>query len=105
MARVDGITCVCRKTSQGINDRQVEYIWKQFNIHKIKLREPPESDIPPEQPTTVNDLLNLHLEEMGYSISDLASMMRIHESEAIRLYSINLPTDDKGDSGHLRIVK
>jgi Zn-dependent peptidase ImmA (M78 family) len=34
------------KRAGFLNETQAQYIWKQFNIHKIRLREPPELDFP-----------------------------------------------------------
>jgi hypothetical protein len=47
------------------------YLWKQFAMAKIRLREPPEIDFEPETPQTVNDLVSLHVNDMGYSLADL----------------------------------
>jgi Zn-dependent peptidase ImmA (M78 family) len=88
----------------AINKTQAQYIWKQFNIHKIKLREPPELDFAPEEPRTVSDLVSLHLNEMGYSLADLSKMLIMNEVELARTYSIDLP-GEKARKTHLRIIQ
>jgi hypothetical protein len=55
----------------------VTYTWKQFNIHRIKMREPPELDFAPEGPCTLGDLVSLHIDDLGYSVADLARMQMI----------------------------
>jgi Zn-dependent peptidase ImmA (M78 family) len=89
----------------ALNNTQAQYVWKQFNIHQIKLREPPELDFPPEEPRTVSDLISLHMNEMGYSLGDLSKMLIMNEIELAKTYSIDLPGQEKGRGPHLRIIQ
>lgn len=89
----------------ALNKTQAQYIWKQFNIHNIKMHEPPELDFPLEEPRTVSDLVSLHLKEMGYSISDLSKMLIMNEGELAKTYSLDLPGQEKGRGSHLRIIQ
>jgi Zn-dependent peptidase ImmA (M78 family) len=93
------------KRTGAINETQAGYLWKQFNIHKIKLREPPELDFAPETPHTLNDLISLHVNDMGYSLADLAKMLIMNETEVAKTYSIDLPGQEKGRAAHLRVVR
>jgi hypothetical protein len=68
-----------------VNDNQTRYLWQQFTAHKIRMREPPELDFPPEKPSLMSKLLSLHIEELGYSISELASMLFMQEEELASL--------------------
>jgi Zn-dependent peptidase ImmA (M78 family)/transcriptional regulator with XRE-family HTH domain len=88
----------------AINRTQANYLWKQFSVAKIKLREPPELDFEPETPHTVNDLVSLHVHEMGYSLADLSKMLVMNDAEVAKMYSLNLPGQEKGRA-HLRIVR
>ena len=49
-------------------------------------QEPPELAIPIESPTLVRDLVKLHLKELGFSISDLAALLRMEEPECASIY-------------------
>jgi hypothetical protein len=89
----------------ALNKTQTQYIWKQFNIHNIKMREPPELDFAPEEPHTVSDLVSLHLNEMGYSLGNLSKMLIMNEIELTKTYSIDLPGQEKGRASHLRIIQ
>lgn len=89
----------------ALNKTQAQYIWKQFNIHKIKLREPPELDFAPEEPRTLGDLVSLHINDMGYSLADLSKVLIMNETELAKTYSLDLPGQDKARGAHLRIIQ
>jgi Zn-dependent peptidase ImmA (M78 family) len=93
------------KRAGAINETQSHYLWKQFSIHNIKAREPPELDFTPEEPRTLNDLISLHINDMGYSLGDLSKMLIMNEGELMKVYSIDLPGHEKGRTAHLRIVR
>jgi hypothetical protein len=78
---------------------------KQFSYNKIKLREPPELDFAPEQPKTVAELIDLHMADLGLSVGELATMLRMNEDEIVQTYGIRLPGQPPTKSNHLRIVR
>jgi Zn-dependent peptidase ImmA (M78 family)/DNA-binding XRE family transcriptional regulator len=86
-----------------VNDNQARYLWQQFNLHKIRLREPPELDFPPEQPTLLSKLLSLHLDGLGYSFADMRKLLGMYETELISFYNLDCI---KGPPGRptLRVV-
>ena len=88
----------------GLNETQPQYIWKQFNIHKIKSRQPPELDFPAEEPRTFSDLVSPHINDMGYSLGDLSKVLIMNETELAK-YSIDLPGHEKGRAAHLRVIQ
>lgn len=90
------------KRVEAINEGHAQYLWKQFNVNKIKLREPPELDFDREQPQTLGELVSLHLRDLGYSLSDLAAVLKMGESETAKLYSIDFPGQR---TGHLRVIQ
>lgn len=89
----------------AITESQATWLWKQFAMHTYRLREPPELDFAPEEPKTLPDLISLHLDDLGYSLSALARVMSVHETEFARFYSIALPGEKIATPVHLRIVK
>jgi Zn-dependent peptidase ImmA (M78 family) len=93
------------KRAGALNEGQAQYIWKQFNIHKIKLREPPELDFAPEVPRIISELVSLHMSDLNYSLDDLATMLSMHGREIAQTYSIDLPGDDNGRPNHLRVIQ
>ncbi len=77
------------KSTGIISKNQSEYLWKQISIAKIRLHEPPELDFPHEEPTNLKTVLNLHIEELGYSVSELAEAVYLNESEFRQKYHID----------------
>lgn len=69
--------------------KQASYLWRQFNIHHMKLREPIELDFPMEAPGVLNRMLMLHLETFGYSIPDFAQILHWHAHRVKQLYQLN----------------
>lgn len=90
------------KQLEFVNDSQARYLWQQFSTHKIRMRELPELDFPPEKPTLMPKLLSLHIEELGYSMSELASMLSMREEELTSLYELR-PNPPNGRP-QLRVV-
>ena len=84
-----------------ISRNQNEYLWKQINIAKIRLQEPSELDFPYEEPATLKSILKLHVDELGYSISELAKTVDLYESEFCEKYHINKNPFRKK---HLRVL-
>jgi hypothetical protein len=93
------------KRAGALTESQAQYPWKQFNIHKIKTREPPELDFEPETPHTLNDLVSLRVNDLGYSLADLAKMLLMYDQEVAKTYSIEMPGQGKVRATSLRIVQ
>lgn len=68
-----------------------QYLWKQINARRLRLREPPELDFAPETPTVVNTMVRLHLDQLGYTESDLAKLLHVYEWDLKSFYSIDRP--------------
>jgi Zn-dependent peptidase ImmA (M78 family) len=93
------------KRAGALTEGQSAYLWKQFNIHKIKLREPPELDFAPEIPQTLSDLVSLHIKDLGYSLADLAKMLSMNQQEVAKTYALDLPGPGNSRSAHLRVIR
>ncbi len=86
-----------------VTHNQARYLWQQFNMHRLKMREPPELDFPHEQPTLMPKVLSLHLDQLGYTVADLAKILFMDEAELVRFYKLDKPSDRSGRPS-LRIV-
>jgi Zn-dependent peptidase ImmA (M78 family)/transcriptional regulator with XRE-family HTH domain len=71
-----------------VTDAQSQYLWRQFNYHKMRLREPPELDIPVEKTTLVPMLIDLHMRKLGYTAADMQTMLCMEMGDLNDLYGI-----------------
>ncbi len=102
--RVSMASLLVRARSLGLLAyNQERYLWQQFSIAKIRHSEPPELDFAPEAATVLPDLLNAHIQELGYSIADLASLLHVQPPELASLYGLTVTQETRPP--HLRIVK
>jgi Zn-dependent peptidase ImmA (M78 family)/transcriptional regulator with XRE-family HTH domain len=70
-----------------ITPNQAQYLWKQINARRMRLREPPELDFEPEQATVLDTLVRVHRESLGYSDADLAALLHYLEVDVRREYA------------------
>lgn len=87
----------------AVTANQARYLWQQFNVHRMKMREPPELDFPYEQPTLMRKVLSLHLDNLGYTIADLSRLLLMEEAELGRFHDLS-PKDRPAGRPPLRIV-
>jgi hypothetical protein len=86
-----------------VSPNQERYLWQQFSMRRMRLREPPELDFPPEKPSTMRDMIRLHLEALGYGLDELATLLHMHPQELPQFYGSAPNGADRGPR-HLRIV-
>ncbi len=81
-----------RATSlECLSKNQAKYLWKQISARRLRLREPPELDFPKEEQTVIKSIVRMHIDVMGYSHSELAKLLHIHESGLLEMYPIDDP--------------
>lgn len=86
-----------------VNDNQARYLWQQFNIHKIRLREPPELDFPVEPASLMPTLIKLHSNELGYTLDNLQTLLIMYADELAEFHDLQEPTLPPGRP-RLRLV-
>jgi Zn-dependent peptidase ImmA (M78 family)/DNA-binding XRE family transcriptional regulator len=102
--RVSMAALLIRARSLGLLAyNQERYMWQQFSIAKIRQSEPPELDFPRETATVLPELLEAHIQKLGYSVADLSSMLHLQPPELSALYGLSIVTTPA--TPHLRIVK
>lgn len=80
-----------RATDLGFVDKnQARYLWMQFNQRKLRMREPAELDFPVEQPTLAPHIIQLHLEELGYTVAELEAMVNMYEEELTEFHGLKV---------------
>jgi len=94
-----------RARSLGVvSANQERYLWQQFSMRRMRLREPPELDFPPEKPSTVRSLIRLHMDSLGYGLEELAALLHMHAHELPAFHGLAPPNGGKGGP-HLRVVR
>ena len=84
-------------------DNQARYLWQQISARGWRTREPAELDFPREAPKVLPSIVATHITELGYSIEQLTTLMRIHEPEFTAMYGIHAPATSN-QKPRLRIV-
>jgi Zn-dependent peptidase ImmA (M78 family)/transcriptional regulator with XRE-family HTH domain len=67
---------------------QNQYLWRQFNYHKMRMREPAELDIEPEAPTLVPTLFELHIKKLGYTWENMQAFLCMALDDLRRMYGM-----------------
>ncbi len=87
------------KTIGAITANQSQYLWRQMSSMGYRRTEPPELDLKPEEPTVLPEIIRLHLEDLGYDLSDLSEVLHSKEEDLRILHPL------PGANRRLRIVK
>lgn len=74
-----------------IEKGEAVWLWRQFNIMRIKFREPPELDFPMEEPSVLPKMVRMHLDAFGYTEGELASLFHLHLHTLREMYSTKGP--------------
>jgi len=76
-----------RATDLGaITERQARYVWMQLSAAGYRKREPPELDIPVEEPRLLREMVDIHVGNLGYSTEELSKLLGLLESDLRALY-------------------
>ena len=86
LMRATSLNCVTKN--------QAQYLWKQINARRLRLREPPELDFPHEMPSIIPMILRTHRDGLGYSSDDLGKLLKEHKEDLIEMYPIEPPASD-----------
>lgn len=86
----------------AITSNQSRYIWTQISSRGWKTREPIELDFPFDLPTVLPAILDAHMKDFGFEVSELATICHMHEGEFRELYDIG--TERPNGKPRLRIV-
>jgi Zn-dependent peptidase ImmA (M78 family) len=87
----------------AVTPNQERYLWQQFSMRKMRLREPPELDFPAERPEAVSRLFQLHTDALGYTLGDLEAVLHMYGCDLVEFYGLQLEPRQK-DGPHLRLV-
>ena len=82
-----------------LDDNQYRYLWMKMNSLGFMRREPVQLDLPYEEPTLLQEILDTHLNELNYTVPEMCKMLMIYEDDFRRWY---LPNKKEN---HLKMVK
>ena len=100
--RVSMQALLVRARSLGaITSNQNQYLWRQISSLGYRRAEPQELEFPAEEPQVLPELIRMHVEELGYRIDDLCSVLHVFEDDLRRIHP--LPSQSQGPN--LRVVK
>ena len=69
-----------------ITPHQKAYLWKKFSMNGWQKREPEETDIAHESPELFKSIVQIHADDLGYSMIELSSVLKIDVSDVRELY-------------------
>jgi Zn-dependent peptidase ImmA (M78 family)/transcriptional regulator with XRE-family HTH domain len=75
------------RTLGCISEDRYRNLFIELSRRGYRRREPAELDFAKDKPTLMQEMIELHTEDLGYSAQDLANMLRLEEREATSLYA------------------
>jgi len=81
-----------------ISERNRRHLWMQMGKAGYRTHEP--INIPVEKPSLFKEIIDIHLDELHYSIEELCDVICVHEDEFADIYSTK-----KEEKNSLRLIK
>ena len=81
-----------------IGPGQYQTLWKIFSANRYRLREPPELDFVAEETTLDRRVIDAHMRDLGYSLSELSELLAFESDDICDMYRLPKPR------GGLRVV-
>ena len=88
----------------AISEYNYRSIMIQFSSRHWRIQEPVHLDIYSDTPETINQILNLHREGLGYSIDELAELVCMRPDEMKEFFNL-LNDEDNKSKPKLRLIK
>jgi Zn-dependent peptidase ImmA (M78 family)/transcriptional regulator with XRE-family HTH domain len=102
--RVSMAALLKRATDIGtLHENRARYLWMQMSRAGYRTREPAELDFPKESPALLQELVDTHVEELGYEVEQFSNMIGWTEQEALANYSFKSRARDPRD--RFRVLK
>lgn len=87
------------KQTGVISDSQSGYLWRQMSSLGYRKKEPPTTEFAREEPSVMQDLLRVHLTDLGYSVDELSKALHLYEDDLFDFYGL------REKQAKLKIVK
>ena len=85
----------------AISHRKYRGLWRKMGKAGYRKREPAELDIPKEEPRLESRLVEVHLDELGYSVEELAGAVHLNLDDFREVYDDREEEDSKTRKLHL----
>lgn len=94
------------KTLGAISDDKATSLYKKMSMYGYRKREPEDFDISPERGKLASQLVELHIDSLGYNLSELANGLRTEPEEFARMHGLMPPERPSSDKAKpkLKIV-
>ena len=79
------------KTLKAIEQRRYSYLWMRMSADGCRIREPHEGLMEDEKPTLEREIIQIHRDELNYTVTEIAESLDITEREVLSRY--NLPAE------------
>lgn len=74
------------KTIGVISANQSQYLWRQMSAMGYRKTEPPELEFSAEQPTVLPEIIRIHMNDLGYDLSDLCVILHSYEDDVRKMH-------------------
>ena len=86
-----------------VSDRMQRYLWMEFGRRGWRRAEPAETAIAPEEPGVLQEVIDLHRRQFGFSIDDLAELLAADPLDITSLYGLGRASAEMRST--LRVIK
>jgi Zn-dependent peptidase ImmA (M78 family)/transcriptional regulator with XRE-family HTH domain len=102
--RVSMQALLYRAQSLGLIEKQkAGWLWRKFAMDRMRTREPAHLDFPIESPGVIGRMLRLHLDNFGYTPSELAKIVHANDNLLSEYYDLTAAPVVQGMK--LRVVR
>jgi Zn-dependent peptidase ImmA (M78 family)/DNA-binding XRE family transcriptional regulator len=70
-----------------ITDSNYRYLWSQMRANNFHVEEPRELDVPVERPQLVKEIIDMHLNELGYTGEELSELLTLNYKDFEHFYN------------------
>lgn len=74
------------RSNRFVSENQFRYLMSQISARNWRTHEPPELDFPRETPSILSSIIRTHIDDLGFSIDDLLSLVPMYKGEFEEYY-------------------
>ncbi|MBX7110945.1 MAG: XRE family transcriptional regulator [Dehalococcoidia bacterium] len=85
----------CAGELGAISERQRRTLYMQLGSRGFRRQEPPELDVPIEKPTLLQEIVQMHQNDLGYTVDELADLLALKTEEMLSLYDVTMTHEER----------